>query len=127
MTGFPYLQPSSGKPVVDGETPNESLLSINNLSNPLFWVIVAGVVLLLILIVLIFVIRKRKRESVEEEEYVLDMFNQPIEKISDLEDAEVDLSEFNTKANPKRKTIEKLATGRPEDFAKLLRTWMADE
>ena len=73
-------------------------------------------------------IRKRKRESLEEEEeYVLDMFNQPIEKVSNLEEAEIDLSEFNTKANPKRKTIEKLATGRPEDFAKLLRSWMADE
>lgn len=117
-----------GKHVVDGETPDESLLSMNNISNPLFWIIVGGVVLLLILIVLIFIIRKRKRESMEEEEeYVLDMFNQPIEKVSNFEEAEVDLSEFNTKSNPKRKTIEKLATGRPEDFAKLLRSWMADE
>ncbi|EMF45195.1 hypothetical protein B481_3501 [Planococcus halocryophilus Or1] len=45
----------------------------------------------------------------------------------ETEEEEIDLSEFSNRSNPKRKTIEKLAKGRPEDFTKLLRSWMADD
>ena len=54
------------------------------------------------------------------------MFEQtPFPSLED-EEEEIDLADFN-KSNPKRKTIEKLAQERPEDFAKLLRTWMSED
>ncbi|MGB5944795.1 flagellar basal-body MS-ring/collar protein FliF [Paenisporosarcina sp.] len=116
-----------GKTVVTGD-PKESLLNINNIPNYVLIFIGVGIaLLLLIVVILIFVIRKRKREELEEE-FEYEMFEPPASStLSINENEEMDLSEFNTKANPKRKTIEKLAKGRPEDFAKLLRTWMSED
>jgi len=84
--------------------------------------------LILIIGSLIFVLMRRKREVIEED-YGFDMFEQPVTPIGSLEEEEkeIDLSEFDSSSNPKRKTIEKLAKGRPEDFTKLLRTWMSEE
>lgn len=116
-----------GKTVVTGD-PEESLLNINNIPNYILIFIGVGIaLLLLIVVILIFVIRKRKREELEEE-FEYEMFEPPASSTLRIdENEEMDLSEFNTKANPKRKTIEKLAKGRPEDFAKLLRTWMSED
>lgn len=77
--------------------------------------------------------RKKKREEAEIEEMENDLYfgtagqslHAEAAGIEDIE--EIDLSGLSSKTNPKRKTIEKLAQERPEDFAKLLRTWMADE
>jgi flagellar M-ring protein FliF len=116
-----------GKTIVNGGKPEESLLNINNIPNYVLIFIGVGLALLiLIVLIIVFVIRKRKREELEEE-FEYEMFEPPLSTIRTDEDEEMDLSEFNTKANPKRKTIEKLAKGRPEDFAKLLRTWMSED
>ena len=90
-----------------------------------------GGAMALLIIVLIVVLVKRRRNNEDEFEDDLDfeMFEQPMNLngggIDEIE--EIDLSELSSKSNPKRKTIEKLAKERPEDFAKLLRSWMADE
>ncbi|WP_422121917.1 flagellar basal-body MS-ring/collar protein FliF [Planococcus sp. X10-3] len=115
-----------GKPVI------EELDPINNwfgeMPNGLLLIAGAAVALILIIGSLIFVLMRRKREVVEED-YGFDMFEQPVSPVgsSEEEEKEIDLSEFDTKSNPKRRTIEKLAKGRPEDFTKLLRTWMSED
>ncbi|WP_416145158.1 flagellar M-ring protein FliF C-terminal domain-containing protein [Planococcus koreensis] len=92
----------------------------------LMWVIGGSLAALLIGIFIFALTRRRKREEYEEE-IDFGMFEKPLDgaRINEIE--EIDLAELTSKSNPKRKTIEKLAKERPEDFAKLLRTWMADE
>ncbi|HSO56685.1 MAG TPA: flagellar basal-body MS-ring/collar protein FliF [Paenisporosarcina sp.] len=116
-----------GKTVVNAEESEESLLNITSI--PTYLLIIIGISMaLLLLIVFIFVFARRKRRREEfEEEFEYDMFEPPISSRKPDEEDDTDLSEFNTRANPKRKTIEKLAKGRPEDFAKLLRSWMSEE
>lgn len=115
-----------GKPVIEDVDP------INNwfgeVPNGLLLVAGAAVALILIIGSLVFVLMRRKREVIEED-FGFEMFEQPATSIGELEDEEqeIDLSEFDSRSNPKRKTIEKLAKGRPEDFTKLLRTWMSEE
>jgi len=116
-----------GKTIVNAGESEESLLNITSIPN--FVLIIIGIaiaLLLLIVIIFVFVRRKRRREEFEEE-FEYDMFEPPISSRKPDEEEDTDLSEFNTRANPKRKTIEKLAKGRPEDFAKLLRSWMSEE
>ncbi|MBB5179309.1 flagellar M-ring protein FliF [Planomicrobium koreense] len=92
----------------------------------LMWVIGGSLAALVIGIIIFALTRRRKREEYEEE-IDFGMFEKPLDgaRINEIE--EIDLAELTSKSNPKRKTIEKLAKERPEDFAKLLRTWMADE
>ncbi|MGB3261795.1 flagellar basal-body MS-ring/collar protein FliF [Paenisporosarcina sp.] len=115
-----------GKTIVDAGEADESLLNINNMPNlPIIIGVAIGLILLIVLVA-VFLIRKRKREELEEE-FEFDMFEPSLPTRTPDEEEDMDLSEFNTRANPKRKTIEKLAKGRPEDFAKLLRSWMSEE
>ena len=115
-----------GKPVIEDVDP------INNwfgeAPNGLLLIAGAAVALILIIGSLIFVLMRRKREVIEED-FGFEMFAQPATSIgeSEEEEKEIDLSEFDSRSNPKRKTIEKLAKGRPEDFTKLLRTWMSED
>ncbi|ANU09176.1 flagellar M-ring protein FliF [Planococcus antarcticus DSM 14505] len=116
-----------GRPVIEDEEPEETFLA--GIPNNLLIVICAAVVLVLIIIIALLLLRKKKKEEVFEEEYEFEGFEQALAKSNqvNLEDEEIDLSEFSARSNPKRKTIEKLAKGRPEDFTKLLRSWMADD
>lgn len=91
---------------------------------------VAGAMALLIIVLIVVLVkRRRKVDEYDDVDLDFDMFEQPVALdgggINEIE--EIDLSELGSKSNPKRKTIEKLAKERPEDFAKLLRSWMADE
>lgn len=116
-----------GKPVIEEVDPIDNWLG--EVPNSLLLIAGAAVALVLIIGSLIFVLLRRKREVIEED-YGFDMFEQPVTPVSSLledEEKEIDLSEFDTRSNPKRRTIEKLAKGRPEDFTKLLRTWMSED
>ncbi|MCM3611993.1 flagellar M-ring protein FliF [Planococcus sp. MERTA32b] len=114
-----------GKTVVEAEAPIENWFG--TIPNNLLLIAGAAVALILIVGSLIFVLMRRKRDVIEED-YGFDMFEQPAAPIGSIEEEqEIDLSEFDSRSNPKRKTIEKLAKGRPEDFTKLLRTWMSEE
>ncbi|MDN3427894.1 flagellar basal-body MS-ring/collar protein FliF [Microbacterium sp. APC 3898] len=118
-----------GRPAVEEEEPETTFLS--GIPNNLLLVIGAAVVLLIIIIIAVILLRRKKKEELFEEDYDFGGFEQALAKSNQVnleaEEEEMDLSEFSAKANPKRKTIEKLAKGRPEDFAKLLRSWMADD
>jgi len=90
----------------------------------------AALAVILIIINLVMILRRRKERQIEEEQEELsfDMFiDRTVSNNEENKEDEVDLSEFDLKSNPKRKTIEKLAKERPEDFVKLLRSWMAED
>ncbi|KKK38995.1 flagellar MS-ring protein [Mesobacillus campisalis] len=89
--------------------------------------LVAGVVLAAILLIVVIAILVRRRKRKQEEEFFFDLLEEPVAQAAQAEKEEIDLSEFTSRANPKRKTIEKLAKERPEDFAKLLRSWMSQD
>src|SRR5690606_25792544 len=114
------------KPVIEETDPIDNWFG--EIPNTLLLVAGAAVALVLIIGSLIFVLLRRKREVIEED-FGFEMFEQPVSAIGELksEEQEIDLSEFDARSNPKRKTIEKLAKGRPEDFTKLLRTWMSED
>lgn len=98
----------------------------DQLSKDALMMIGAAIAVLLIILIIALVMRRRKRNK-EEDEFIFDMFEEPKVQSEPVEKEEIDLSEFTSRANPKRKTIEKLAKERPEDFAKLLRSWMAQD
>ena len=84
------------------------------------WVYIIGAVLLLLLIVVIILLiraRKRRNEEVEEME-----FKESIDfDVPDVND------EQETEGTLKRKQLEKLAKEKPDEFAKLLRTWLSED
>ncbi len=117
-----------GRPPIDDEKPETTFLA----GVPTALILaVAGAVILLLVIVIVLIIRRKKKNqtTLEEAEYSFEEFEKALAKSNqvEIEDEEIDLSEFSNRSNPKRKTIEKLAKGRPEDFTKLLRSWMADD
>lgn len=76
-------------------------------------------VLLLIIALLIFLFAKARQKQKQEEEMELEAqetFNLP-----DVND------EHETESTMRRKQLEKMAKEKPEDFAKLLRTWIAED
>lgn len=117
-----------GRPLIEDEEPKVTFLE--GIPNNLLLVIGAAIILVCIIVIALLLLRRKKKVAIEEEEYSFEGFEQALAKSNQVEtdeEEEIDLSEFSSRANPKRKTIEKLAKGRPEDFTKLLRSWMADD
>jgi flagellar M-ring protein FliF len=113
-----------GKPELVVEKPPTTWWTV--LPASLMWIIGGSLAVLMIGLIAFLLMRRKKREELEEEfEFGMYENQLPGTRIDEIE--EIDLSELTAKTNPKRKTIEKLAKERPEDFAKLLRTWMAEE
>ena len=84
-----------------------------------WWIyVVGGILLAAIILLVIFIIRSRRKE--EEEFLILEEQREEL-KIDDIND------EKETEASLRRKQLEKMAKDKPEDFAKLLRTWIAED
>jgi len=84
-----------------------------------WWIYVVGGVLLAIIALLIFLfIRTRKKQVPAEEE--MEEIIQPI-TIPDVNE------EKESEGTLRRKQLEKMAKEKPEDFAKLLRTWITED
>jgi flagellar M-ring protein FliF len=84
------------------------------------WVYIGGGVLLAIIIGLLILLLRRRREQDEEE--FADFIEQPnVPNIPDVNE------EIETEASLRRKQLEKLAKEKPDEFAKLLRTWLAED
>ena len=85
------------------------------------WVYIAGgiLIVLVIVFVLLFVNSRKKARLEEEEEEMI------------IEEAEIEVPDLNketeTEASLKRKQLEKLAKEKPDEFAKLLRSWIAED
>lgn len=87
-----------------------------------FWIyIVAGVLLLIIIIIAVLFFRSRRSEDMEEE----------IDEIIEEQRAAIHVEDINeeqeTEATVRRKQLEKMAKEKPEEFAKLLRTWISED
>ncbi|MBM7579854.1 flagellar basal-body MS-ring/collar protein FliF [Jeotgalibacillus terrae] len=86
---------------------------------PLWAYILGGVLLLVIIGLIFFIVRSRRQQEVIEEEMFAEV-QEPID-VPDVND------EKETEGTLKRKQLEKMAKEKPEEFAKLLRSWIADE
>ncbi|MFJ7980323.1 flagellar basal-body MS-ring/collar protein FliF [Lysinibacillus xylanilyticus] len=85
-----------------------------------WWVwVIGGILLAVILLLAFFIIRSRKRAQEEEELSILD--EQEELMIEDINE------EIETEATMRRKQLEKMAKEKPDDFAKLLRSWIAED
>ena len=84
-----------------------------------WWIFVIGAILLAAIILLVFFIIRSRREA-QEDEFI---FEEQMEEIK-IEDIN---SEKETEATLRRKQLERMAKDKPEDFAKLLRTWIAED
>ncbi|MBD8035433.1 flagellar M-ring protein FliF [Solibacillus sp. A46] len=86
-----------------------------------WWVwVIGGILLVAIVLLIIYVIRVRRRKQEEEELEIIEQQQQLIE-IEDISE------EKETEATVRRKQLEKMAKEKPEDFAKLLRSWIAED
>lgn len=85
---------------------------------PLWVYIVGGILILAIILLGYFLLRNRKQRDMEMIEY-----EEPVVPI-DLPDVN---EELESESSLKRKQLEKMAMERPDEFAKLLRSWIAEE
>ncbi|WP_099158094.1 flagellar basal-body MS-ring/collar protein FliF [Virgibacillus ndiopensis] len=87
---------------------------------PLWMYIVGGLLLLAIIILVYLLIRKRKTEEDEEivEETISSETTVEVPEIGENQDSE---------AISRKKQLEKMAKDKPEDFAKLLRSWISED
>lgn len=105
------VQPFNGK-AIEFEEPGVTIP---------WWLYAIGGVLVLIIGVLIFAFVRNRRqvEEVEEELVIVEQ-----EEIFDVEDVN---KVQETEGTLRRKQLEKMAKDKPEEFSKLLRTWISDE
>ncbi|GIN83704.1 flagellar M-ring protein [Heyndrickxia sporothermodurans] len=83
-----------------------------------WWVyLIGGILLIVIVLLIIFMIRTRKQEELEEE---------PIMEPEPIQIADVN-EEFETEGTLRKKQLEKMAKEKPDEFAKLLRTWISED
>jgi flagellar M-ring protein FliF len=84
------------------------------------WVYIAGGVLLLTIIILLFLLFKKKRTE-DDEEFEGELTESTPIVVPDVNE------EQENESTIRRKQLEKLAKEKPEEFAKLLRTWLAED
>jgi len=95
---------------------NNAALASTKTTIPL-WMYIAGGALLLIIIILVFLLlRKRRQEEITVEDLAT-----PIIDVPDIND------ETETDGTVRRKQLEKMAKEKPEEFAKLLRSWISED
>lgn len=84
------------------------------------WMYVAGAILIIAVIVLVLLLLRSRREEINE------VFEE-----GSFEDAPLDVPEISegpvTESDVQRKQLEKMAETKPEEFTKLLRSWIADD
>ncbi|MGE7922238.1 flagellar basal-body MS-ring/collar protein FliF [Viridibacillus arvi] len=85
-----------------------------------WWVYVIGGILVVAIILLVFFILRSRRQKATEESMILE----DQEEIVEVEDI---TTEKETESTVRRKQLEKMAKDKPDDFAKLLRTWITED
>jgi len=107
------------QPVVSSGFDNNTI--IEQLALPLWVYITLGALALIVIILIIaLVIRNRKTRKEEMEEEIAPEVNEPL-IIPDLNE------EPQTESVMRRKQIEKMAKEQPEEFAKLIRSWLSQD
>ncbi len=82
--------------------------------------VVGGILLVVIILLIIFILRSRKKKA-EAEEFVYEETGEEI-SIPDVNEAKND-----TEGSLRKKQLEKMAKEKPEEFAKLLKGWLAED
>ncbi|KMJ58636.1 flagellar M-ring protein FliF [Bacillus sp. LL01] len=104
------VQQFNGK--VDMEEMKESIIPT--------WVYVAAGILLAVILLLLFLLLRRGKKDEEEEEEVL------VEE----ETVQINVPDINngkdSESTARRKQLEKMAKEKPDEFAKLLRSWLSE-
>ncbi|WP_066289056.1 flagellar basal-body MS-ring/collar protein FliF [Bacillus sp. FJAT-29937] len=103
------VQPFNGKV----EFPNDVKQVL-----PLWAYIVGGVLLAIIGLLIFLFITARRKQKAEEQELM------EVEEAIHVPDVN---EEHETESTMRKKQLEKMAKEKPEDFAKLLRTWIAED
>ncbi|RDW19482.1 flagellar M-ring protein FliF [Oceanobacillus arenosus] len=86
---------------------------------PPWMYVVGGILLAIIILLIILLIRNRNKEEDIEEEMIV---SKPVfPEVPDIEQTEPSESDV------RRKQLEKIAKEKPEEFAKLLRSWMGQD
>lgn len=86
------------------------------------WMYIAGGVLLLIIILLIVMLMRNRKQK--DEEIVEETMAEETGKIEELPEMG---QEKDSESVIRRKQLEKMAKDKPEEFAKLLRSWIAED
>ncbi|MGE6631398.1 flagellar basal-body MS-ring/collar protein FliF [Bacillus sp. NPDC077027] len=121
---------TNGQALAQADLDNKIVLSVSKLdgkqqtttdtpsSNIPLWVyIVGGVLLIAIIALIVMLVRKRRQD--EEEEFEFEE-REPI-NVPDLD------TEPETEEMVRKQQLEKMAKEKPDDFAKLLRSWLTED
>ncbi|MFC7685422.1 flagellar basal-body MS-ring/collar protein FliF [Ureibacillus sp. GCM10028918] len=85
-----------------------------------WWIwVIGGILVAVILLLVFFIVRSRRRKEDEEELTILE--EQEEFRVNDINE------EKETEGTIRRKQLEKMAKEKPEDFAKLLRSWITED
>ncbi|MDN4494240.1 flagellar basal-body MS-ring/collar protein FliF [Ureibacillus aquaedulcis] len=85
-----------------------------------WWVwVIGGILVAVILLLVFFIVRSRKQRKNEEELTIIE--EQEELRVNDINE------EKETEGTIRRKQLEKMAKEKPEDFAKLLRSWITED
>jgi flagellar M-ring protein FliF len=104
------VQPLYGSPA-NGEEPNSII--------PWWLWVIGGILVAAIALLVFFILRSKKSKRIEEEEIIIEEQKELfVEDISE---------EKETESTIRRKQLEKMAKEKPDDFAKLLRSWIAED
>lgn len=86
-----------------------------------WWLYAIGGVILIVVVGLVIVALRSRRQAVDFEE---ELIMEEQQETFDIEDINI---EQETETTLRRKQLEKMAKDKPEEFAKLLRTWISDD
>lgn len=93
----------------------------SNKSKIPWWVyLIGGLLLLVIIVLIIFMLRSKKKAATEEDDEDLLEQPEPV-RIADVNE------EHETESSLRKKQLEKMAKEKPDEFAKLLRTWISED
>src|SRR5690625_3902766 len=101
-------------------THEGSLGSSSPITKTSLWIYIVGGLLLIFIIILIVVLLLRRKKS---DTYVVE---EPIEQEKPMEIPDLMEGELS-EGDMRRKQLEKMAKDNPEEFTKLLRSWIADD
>lgn len=106
------FQPLLGKTASSTQTEKSSF--------PVWGYIVIGLLVVAIIVLLILFLRKRREDAFEEEELIETEKEAPV-NVPDVNEPQ------ETEETLRKKQIEKMAKERPEEFVKLIRTWLSQD
>lgn len=118
--GYGEIQPEEKISIVFQEFSESTKLPETSTPTIPLWMYIAGGVLLLVIIVLVIMLLRNKKDTEEEvvEETLTTEEPTEIPEIKQEKDSE---------SVVRRKQLEKMATDKPEEFAKLLRSWISED